>query len=225
MNSATLDPVDQEVKRRAYRSPKRAARAARTRHDILDAARVLFTDQGYAATTMAQVADRAGVAIDTVYASVGTKPELLRLLLEGAIAGGDEAVRAEERVYVHRIRAATSAQDKLAIYGRALAEIRPRLAPLEAVVDEAAPAEPEIAVLRSEIHQRRARNMRQLADDLGGTGQLRPELPLEEVADILWTTTSAGVYDLLMSRPGWTPRRYGTWLGEAWARLFLTDPA
>jgi AcrR family transcriptional regulator len=225
MNSGTVDLVDEQVKRRTYRSPKRAARAARTRHDILEAARTLFTGRGYAATTMAQVADRAGVAIDTVYASVGTKPELLRLLLEGAIAGGDEAVPAEERAYVHRIRAATTAQAKLAIYGQALAEILPRLAPLESVIDEAAPAEPEIAALRSEIHDRRARNMRHMAQDLARTGQLRPDLSLDEVADILWTTNSAAVYDLLMSRPGWTPQRYGAWLGEAWARLFLTDPA
>jgi AcrR family transcriptional regulator len=59
---------------------------------ILDAARVLFTERGYAATAMTAIADRAGVALDTVYASVGRKPQLARLLIETAISGTDQVI-------------------------------------------------------------------------------------------------------------------------------------
>jgi AcrR family transcriptional regulator len=216
--------VREQVKRRAYRSPARAARAARTRQEILAAARELFARHGYTATTMAQLAERAGVAVDTVYSAVGTKPELLRLLLEGAISGTDEAVPAEQRDYVRRIRSATSAREKLALYGRALAGILPRLAPLESVAAEAARTEPEIAALLAEIHQRRAANMLHLADDLAATGQLRPDLPVPEVADTLWAMNSAAFFTLLMERPGWTAERYGAWLADTWARVLLSDP-
>jgi AcrR family transcriptional regulator len=80
--------MSESVKPRRYRSSVREEQARRTRLAILDAARLLFTDQGYAATTIAQIAAAARVAVDTVYASVGTKPVLVRLLVETAISGG-----------------------------------------------------------------------------------------------------------------------------------------
>jgi AcrR family transcriptional regulator len=215
--------VDAPVNTRRYLSPSRAAQAARTRRQILRSARELFLAQGYAATTMAQIAERAGVAVDTVYAAVGTKPALLRLLLETAISGTDEAVPAEQRDYVTRIRAADGAREKLSIYATALVEILPRFAPLEQVLDEAARQAPDLAALHAEIHQRRAANMLLLAEDLARTGQLRPTVSVQEAADVIWATNAATFYSLLMSRPGWTLDRYGTWLADTWTRLLLTD--
>ena len=85
------------VKPRRYRSSLREEQAQRTRLAILGAARQVFAEHGYAATTIAQIAASAGVAVDTVYASVGTKPVLMRLLIETAISGIDNAVPAEQR--------------------------------------------------------------------------------------------------------------------------------
>jgi AcrR family transcriptional regulator len=127
-----------EVKGRGYRSPLRAEQAARTRREILDAARGLIGTQGYAATTVAQIAAAAGVAVDTVYAAVGTKPVLFRLLLETAISGTDEPVPAEERDYVRRIRAATGARQKIQTYAAAMRAISGRMAPLHLVLRDAA---------------------------------------------------------------------------------------
>ena len=84
------------VKRR-YDTTRRQQGAARTQAAILDAARELFGTRGYAATPMTAIADQAGVALDTVYAAVGRKPELARLLVETAISGTDQAVPAEQR--------------------------------------------------------------------------------------------------------------------------------
>ena len=93
------------VKRRAYDSSSRKEAAKATRQSIFDAARRLFLERGYAGTTMPAIAQAAGVALDTVYATVGKKPTLFRLLIETAISGRDEAVPAEERDYVRAIRA------------------------------------------------------------------------------------------------------------------------
>src|SRR5438445_10060814 len=103
------------VKRR-YDTTRRRQAAARTRAVILDAARELFTERGYTATPMTAIAERAGVALDTVYASVGRKPELARLLIETAISGTDQAIPAEQRDYVRAVQAAPDAETKIALY-------------------------------------------------------------------------------------------------------------
>src|SRR4249920_1520833 len=88
MNIGNLGRVTEPVKtRRRYDSSRRAEQAARTRRAVLDAARALFSEQGYASTTVGQIAGRAGVAVDTLYTSVGRKPALLRELVETAISG------------------------------------------------------------------------------------------------------------------------------------------
>jgi AcrR family transcriptional regulator len=214
-----------EVKGRGYRSPLRAEQAARTRREILDAARALFGAQGYAATTVAQIAAAAVVAVDTVYAAVGTKPVLFRLLLETAISGTDEQVPAEERDYVRRIRATAGARQKIEIYAAAMRAISGRMAPLHLVLRDAAAQAPELARIRDEIALRRAANMRLFAQDLIDTGEVRPELDVGEIADIIWSMNSAEFYSLLVQERAWPPQRYEQWLADAWCRLFLLESA
>ncbi len=141
-----MTPMPSPVKRR-YDAPRRREAAARTRAAILDAARQLFTEGGYAATSMTAIADRAGVALDTVYASVGRKPELARLLIETAISGTDQAVPAEQRDYVRAIQAAPDADTKIALYAAAITAIAPRLVLVLGIIQQAAHADPELAAL------------------------------------------------------------------------------
>jgi AcrR family transcriptional regulator len=209
------------VKGRSYRSTLREEHARRTRHVILDAARRLFTQQGYAATTVGQIAAEAGVAVDTVYAAVGAKPVLLRLLLETAISGSDDVVPAEERDYVRRIRAQTSAQQKIETYAAAVRAIAERISPLHLVLRDAASQAPELGRIRDEIAARRAGNMRLFAQDLLSTGDLRPDLDVDEVADVVWSMNSAEFYSLLVTERGWSSARFERWLADTWCRLFL----
>ncbi len=172
--------------------------------------------------TMQAVADEAGVALDTVYAAVGTKPLLARLLVETAISNRDHAVPAQQRDYVARVRAAATARDKLAIYAAAVTDIHGRLAPLVAALQAAAPANPELGEMWREISERRARNMRELARELLATGELRAELSVDQVADIIWATAAAEMYLLLVTGRGWSAEQFRTWLTDAWHRLLLT---
>jgi AcrR family transcriptional regulator len=213
--------MKRSVNPRVYRSPAREKSAERTRHAILDAARRVLDQRGYAAMTMQEVAEEAGVALDTVYASVGRKPVLVALLIETAISGTDQAIPAEERDYVVRIRAAKSAREKLAIYAQAVASIQPRLAPVVSAIHGVASSEPELAKLWKSIATRRARNMRLFAEDLAATGELRDELSLDEVRDVLWATNSPEFFLLLVEERGWTPAAFARWLADAWARLLL----
>lgn len=213
---------------RSYNAAGRRTVAQRTRRDILAAATQLFTERGYVATTMADVAVAAGVALDTIYAVVGRKPTLFRLLIETAISGTDEPVAAEERDYVTAIRAEPDAGRKLEVYAQAVRTVHGRMAPLLRVLQAAAPVEPELADVWRDIAERRVRNMRLLAAELAGTGSLREGVSIEEAADVIWATNSVELYVLLVHERGWDPDRYARWLADAWRRLLLRhtpDPA
>ena len=208
------------VKSRPYDNSARAQASRSRQAHVLAAARTLFLERGYVRTTMTAIADEAGVALDTVYELVGRKPDLFRLLIETASSGGDQAVPADDRDYVHRMHAETTAAGKLRIYAEALPAIMSRLAPLVIVVAAAASAEPAIADLWHDIAERRATNMRRFASELADTGQLA--IPVEEAADIIWATNSPELYALLVQQRGWTADRYGRWLSESWEWMLLT---
>jgi AcrR family transcriptional regulator len=212
----TLMPAP--VKRR-YDATRRRQAAARTRTAILDAARDLFTERGYTATPMTAIAERAGVALDTVYASVGRKPELARLLIETAISGTDQAIPAEQRDYVRAVQAAPDAQTKIALYAAAVMAIAPRLALVLAIIQQAAHAEPELAAMWNQIAERRAANMRRFVADLATVTPLR--IDPGEAADIVWATNAAELYQLLVGQRGWSPQRYERFLTDTWRRLLL----
>jgi AcrR family transcriptional regulator len=210
--------VPAPVKRR-YDATRRRQGAARTRAAILDAARELFTERGYTATPMTAIAERAGVALDTVYASVGRKPELARLLIETAISGTDQAIPAEQRDYVRAVQAAPDAETKIALYAAAVTAIAPRLAVVLAIIQQAAHAEPDLAALWDQIAERRAANMHRFVADLATVTPLR--LDLGDAADIVWATNAAELYQLLVGQRGWSPQRYERFLTDTWHRLLL----
>jgi AcrR family transcriptional regulator len=208
------------VKRR-YDATGRRQAADRTRTAILDAARELFTERGYAATPMTAIADRAGVALDTVYAAAGRKPELARLLIETAISGTDGAIPAEQRDYVRAIQAAPDAATKIAIYAAAITAIAPRLALVLAIIQQSAGGEPELAGLWNRIAERRAENMRRFVADLAAVHPLR--LDPDQAADVVWATNATELYQLLVGQRGWTAERYQRFLTDTWGRLLLAD--
>jgi AcrR family transcriptional regulator len=206
---------------RTYDSSSRREAAQATRQSILQAALQMFLLKGYAATTMPAIAQAAGIAMDTVYATVGKKPALFRLLVETAISGTDTAVPAEERDYVRAIRAESNPTRKLEIYAAALSRIQATLAPLFRVLQGAATLDPELNALWQEISQRRARNMRLFATDLAATGRLHHDLTIDKAADIIWSMNSPEFYLLLVQERGWSPAEFEQWLSDAWIRLLL----
>jgi len=213
--------VVENVKRRTYDAAARRARSAETRLRIMKAARELILSDGYRATTIAAVAARAGVNVDTIYELVGRKPVLLRELIEQAISGIDHAVAAEERDYVQAIKAEPDPAKKLAIYARAVCRIQERMAPLLQALREASSTEPEAEQVWREIGERRAANMRLLIRDIRDAGGLRATLSVNKAADVVWVLNSSELYLLFTVERGWSPRRFERWLADAWCRLLL----
>jgi len=191
---------------------------------VLTAARELFVTKGYNSSTIAEIAERGRVSVDTVYATVGRKPALLRELVETAISGTDQAIPADHRDYVARMRAARTGHDAMTIYALAITGIQERLAPVFLALRDAASTDRDCASLWAEISERRAKNMRAMAANLRAKGDLREDLTDDQVADIIWSMNSAQYWDLLVRERGWTPDQFAAWLTDAWTRLLLRAP-
>ncbi|WP_297344924.1 TetR/AcrR family transcriptional regulator [Amnibacterium sp.] len=216
--------MDGEVKGRRYVSPKRADQALGTRGRILDAAWDLFTAKGYAATSIADVAKAAGVAVDTIYATIGRKPVLLREVVEAAISGAGRPVDPLERGYVQQIRTRARAAEMLDLYASAIAEMSPRTAPIFAALRDAAGTDADCAALDREISTRRADNMLRMTTDLRATGDLREDLSDRRIADTIWATAGWQHYLQLTAERGWPVEAFRDHLADTWSRSFLRTP-
>ncbi len=215
-----MEPVADGVKR-SYDNEGRRAQSELTRTRILDAARVLITEKGYRAATVAAMARAAGVHVDTLYALVGRKPAILRELIELAISGSGQVLAPEERDYVRRMLAEPDPVQQLAIYAAAMRTIQTRMAPLFLALRDAASTEEEAKAVWQEISDRRAANMRRLVAHLGGGAALRDGLSVDEAADVVWATASSELFVLVTEQRGWTLDRYEVWLHDTWCRLLL----
>ena len=217
--------MTQAVNGRRYHSPRRAEQAAATRHAVLTSARRLFTEHGYAATTVAAGAADAQVAVDTVYAAVGRKPAQLREVVETAISGTDLAVPAEQREYVRKIREAPTAAQKVAVYALAMGTILDRLGPVYLALRDAAAADPDCRELWADISGRRATTMRAFVADLRATGELTTPWSDAELADLVWSMNAPEYWALLVHERGWSTQRLTTWLTAAWTSMLGVAPA
>lgn len=209
------------VKKRSYAGEHRQAASAATRQRIIDAGRELVLAQGYRATTVAAIAARADVNVDTVYQLVGRKSVLLRELIEQAISGQDRAVLAEERAQIVAVRAEPDPAIRLAMYARSVRETHVRLAPLFVALRDAAATESDVAEMWREISDRRAANMRKLVSEIQDAGHLRDDLQIDDAGDTVWATNSPELFVMLTEERGWTPDHYERWLTATWQRLLL----
>jgi AcrR family transcriptional regulator len=201
------------VKPRRYDASRRRAQANRTRAAIIDAAHHRFLRDGYTATTVASIAADADASIDTIYKSFGGKAGLLRAVCEDALTGAGP-VPAEQRS-----DAMQAAQSDPATLLRALGvlttEVAPRIAPLLLLLASGADSDPALAQLQSELETARLTRMTQIAQRLAGKTSAHAHRSVEESADILWAYSSPELYRLLVCTRGWTPERYGEFVGEA----------
>jgi TetR/AcrR family transcriptional regulator of autoinduction and epiphytic fitness len=199
------------VVKRPYESARRQEQARQTRRAILDAAADLFVDPGYAAATLVAVAERAGVAVQTVYKVFGSKKALLSALVDVTIAGDDEPVPLSERAFVAEVRALPGLRDKLARYATHLVEVHARQARVMLALAGAATADPEAAAIWRKHLDDRRRGMTMFAAELVGAGEVRPGHTADTVADVLWLAMDVRNYDFLVRERGWPAGRFHRW--------------
>lgn len=204
---------------RRYDATGRREQARRTRERIVRTAEQHFLRDGYVATSVAAIAAAADVSVDTIYKSFGGKPGLIRAIFERALEG-EQPVRAEERS--ERLQAVESDPRRIiAGWGAFVAEISPRGSPILLLVREAAGTHPELRPLLADIDAARLRRMRANAKRLHDAGHLRPGITVAAAADILWTYSSAELYDLLVVRRHMPVRRFGEFVADAMIAALL----
>jgi AcrR family transcriptional regulator len=205
--------------RRRYDSTGRRERARQAREQIVGIAGDLFLSEGYAATTVAAIAARAQVSVETIYKGFGGKPGLVRAIIEKGLAGRGP-VPAEQRS--DRIRDTEPDPRRiLTAWGEFVAEIAPRTIPILLLARDAAAADPELAALLDEVSAARLERMTVNARGLHEAGHLRPGLSVAEAADILWTYSSAEFWELLVLRRGWSPGKHGQFVAQAMIAALL----
>ncbi|MEA2826095.1 MAG: hypothetical protein QOG43_534 [Actinomycetota bacterium] len=207
--------------RRRYDGRRRQEQARATRRVVLDAARRLFLERGYAATTVAAIAADADVSVETVYKAFGNKPGLAKAVFDVAIVGDDEAVPMLQRERVQRMREEPEPRRRFAMYGDHLTESAPRSVPVQLLIREAAASDAGAAALWQQLVEERLTGMTVFAQELQAGGHLRPGVSVEEARDVLWTYNSAEVYELLVLGRGWSPERYGQWVAKALSTALL----
>jgi AcrR family transcriptional regulator len=200
-------------------SSRRAVQAAETRRVILDAALRLFTAQGYGATSVGQIAEEAGVAVPTVYASAGTKPALLRQLLD----------RLDEQAGVPGLAAElVSSDDALTVLNlsiRLIRQLAERCGDIIAALRSAAGVEPEMAELYADGLARHRAGAELTVGRLADLGRLRPDVPPERATAILATLSSPATYASLTGDYGWSFDQCEAWLQDLLRHQLLAPPA
>ncbi len=212
--------------RRRYQSPRRAAQAEQTRRDILTTAGLLFRERGYG-VPLAEIANEAGVVVETVYRIFGSKAALFRAALEALLAGG--AGRAEipidERPAIRAIRDEPDPRKQVAGYAATQPGIHRRAGPLLRALRDARGTDPELRRLWDETEAWRFDGQRRFVRMLADRGALRPGLAVDAGMDIAWTLCSLAVYDSLVLGRGWGDERYQAWLTDTLIRELLATGA
>jgi AcrR family transcriptional regulator len=202
--------------RRAYDGTARRARAAERRELVLTIARRRFLEQGYARTSLSELAKEAGVSTEYLHKTFDGKAGLVRVIYEGSLLGSgpipapqrsDEAQAQETdgRALMHR-------------FGAFMAEVSPLGTPLHVLIrDAAASGDASMIALLDEIERARYERMLHNARQVEARGFLRPGVTAERAAEVFWALTASGLYESLVMKRGWSGDEFASFVGEALA--------
>ena len=184
----------------------------RTRAAVVEAARTLFLERGYAATTIEAISDLSDTPQATVYRLFSSKLGILKGLLDVSVVGDDEAVAMADRPQVRALLSDQDPKSQLAGFAALVGGVMTRAAPVHRILADAARSDEDAASLLAEIARQRQEGQRRVARSLARSSSLRSGLRERDAADIIHALASPEVYGLLVFDRGWNGERYETWL-------------
>lgn len=209
------------ARKRSYQSPVREESARRTRQAIVAAAAGLFTSAGYTATSLADIAAAAGVARPTVFTAFGSKPALLRQVLDQALAGDDEPIPVADRPWFRPVWDASTQHAVLDAYAQVCTLIGRRAALAFEAVRRAADASSEVGELWEALQRNRRAGAAMVIGHLQALGPIQPELTTASATDLLWIFNDPAHYDALVRHCRWPEAAFTTWLASQMQHALL----
>jgi AcrR family transcriptional regulator len=200
------------------------ARTRLARAAVVEAARALFLERGYAATTIEAISGTADVPAATVYRLFSSKLGILKALLDVSIAGDDEPAALPDRPEARALFGEPDPRRQLAGFAGIACGIMARAEPAYRILVSAAASDPGAAALLAGQNRLRQQGQGQIAGALARAGALAPGLRERDAADIIHALMSPEVYRLLTGDRGWPPGRYQRWLAGALASQQLPPP-
>jgi AcrR family transcriptional regulator len=213
-----------ETVKRRYDNSRRLAQVRATRLRVIDAARSLFIEHGYPATTLETVADTADVALPTLYRLFGSKRALLKAVLDTTFGGDDEPIAFGDRPEQQQALAAPDPISLVRSFARICRLFMERSSEMFHVLSTAAQVDPEIAELQGDIRRQRHTGQGGIVAAIASRDALDPELSLSDAQDIAYATLSPEVHRILTVERGWTADQYERWLTRALSSLLQPQP-
>ncbi len=211
--------VENQSRKRTYHSTRRQASAYQTRQAIANASLALFTERGYRGASVDAIAAGAGVAPETVYATFGSKRELLHYLPDTAVGGDEAPVKILDRPERAVLLTMTGGREIIAHFSAGYYPVMKRAAPVFAILAEAAKTEPDLAELQDRVRGERFTNMSRIVQAIARASTLR--LSEQQAAETLWALTTPELFLQLTVTRGWEEEKYVGWLRESLERLLL----
>jgi AcrR family transcriptional regulator len=199
---------------------RRQQQARATREEIFRQAEKLFLDNGYVGTTIEAIAREAGVAVQTIYNSAGSKAAILNTILERIVTGTDASVTVSE-IMSARVAAATDLPAAVQVLADWMVEFNGRAGGVFAVLKQAAAVDPEIDRLDRMRSRRRLQNYRRAAAQFRERGAIPAGTSDVEMAASIWAIGHPEVYTALVVEASWTVDAYRRWVSGALARLMI----
>jgi AcrR family transcriptional regulator len=214
--------VTEAVKRR-YDNSRRQAQVRATRLKVIEAAKRLFTEHGYPATTIEAIAEAADVPLPTVYRLSGSKRALLTAVLDTSLGGDDQPVAFADRPAVRAARAEPDPVRMVTAFARIVRELMDRSSAIQHVLATAAQVDAGAAELLAEIRRQRHTGQSRIIAALAARDALDPGLDTSEAADIVYALLSPEVHRILTVERGWPADRYERWIVRSLATLLDTS--
>jgi AcrR family transcriptional regulator len=212
------------VKRRPYDNSRRQANVRATRAEIIAAARRLFIERGYPATTVEAIGEASAIPLATVYRLFGSKRGILAAVLDVSLGGDDEPIAFGDRPAIQAALAESDPHRLLTDFARICRALLDRSAPILHALAGAASVDPEAAEYVAITAEQRLQGQSRIAHALAERDALASCVGEADAADIIYLLMSPEVYRILTVERRWSGDQYEHWLATALCAMLLPEP-
>jgi AcrR family transcriptional regulator len=198
--------------KRSYDNTRRQAQVRATRLRIIEAARALFIEHGYPATTLGAIAAAADTSLPTLYRLFSSKRALLKTVLDVSFGGDDQPIAFGDRFDVQAARAQSDPAALVRAFARIGRDFMERSSAIMHVLATAAQVDPDAGQLMEEIRRQRHAGQSRIAGALSALEALDPDLEFSNAVDMTYLSLSPDVHRILTVERGWTADQYEQWL-------------